>query len=173
MRNKMSLFPISNKKGFTLVELMMVIAIIGVLASIAIKTVSEERKKANDAQTITTMRNLLTRAETDLPDESNPFQVVTGGTSPADYPEITLNPGMTLLISYDADGDARWDFYLAHEGGKMGFYFWLPSDSCAYDLKPAAGADPAIPSDKLVPTFDSRNDYDSNGYRGMVGLPGA
>jgi type IV pilus assembly protein PilA len=170
MCSRITLFSISNKKGFTLVELLMVIAILGVLASIAIKTVQEERMKANDAQTITFMRNLLTRAETDLPDEGNPIQLVVGGTSPAGYPEVTLSAGMSLLIEYNSDGDARWDFYLAHEGGKLGFYFWLPSDNCAYDLKPAAAPDPAIPSDKLVPTFDTRNDYDSPGYRAMVGL---
>jgi type IV pilus assembly protein PilA len=170
MRSRMSLFPISNKKGFTLVELLMVIAILGVLASIAIKQVSEERMKANDAQTITLMRNLLTRAETDLPDETNPNQIVNGGTSPADYPEITLNPGMSLFITYNEDGEGRWDFYLAHEGGKLGFYFWLPSDNCAYDLKPAAAPDPAIPSDKLVPTFDSRNDYNFADYRNLAGV---
>ena len=170
MGSKITLFSISNKKGFTLVELLMVIAILGVLASIAIKTVQEERKKANDAQTISFMRNLLTRAETDLPDEADPIQLVNGGTSPPNYPEVTLSAGMTLLIEYNGDGDARWDFYLAHEGGKLGFYFWLPSDDCAYDLKPAAAPDPAIPSDKLVPTFDTRDDYDSLGYRAMVGL---
>ena len=171
MRRKRNFFSFTNKKGFTLVELLMVIAILGVLASIAIKMVTEERMKANDAQTITFMRNLLTRAETDLPDEANAFQWINGGTTlNPDYPELTLNPGMTLLMAYDQDGEARWDFYLAHEGGKMGFYFWLPSDNCAYDLKPAAAPDPAIPSDKLVPTFDSRNDYDSQGYRAMVGL---
>jgi type IV pilus assembly protein PilA len=169
MRSKMSLFPISRNKGFTLVELLMVIAILGVLASIAIKQVSEERMKASDAQTISFMRNLLTRAETDLPKVLGDT-IVNGEQSPPGYPELTLNPGMTLLISYDSDGDARWDFYLAHEGGKLGFYFWLPSDNCAYDLKPAAAPDPAIPSDKLVPTFDTRNDYDFTGYRTLVGL---
>ena len=170
MRSKMRLYSISDKKGFTLVELLMVIAILGVLASIAIKMVTEERMKANDAQAITLMRNLLTRAETDLPDESSPIQVVNGGTSPADYPEITLNPGMSLFITYNDDGDARWDFYLAHEGGKLGFYFWLPSDNCPYDLKPAAAPDPAIPSDKLVPSFDTQNSYDFTGYRTLAGV---
>jgi hypothetical protein len=147
--------------------LLMVIAILGVLASIAIKMVSEERMKANDAQAITLMRNLLTRAETDLPTVAG---IVNGGTSPPDYPEITLNPGMSLLITYDSDGDARWDFYLAHEAGKLGFYFWLPSDNCPYDMKPAAAPDPAIPSDKLVPAFDTQNIYDFTGYRGLAGV---
>ena len=170
MRCKIISCSISNKRGFTLVELLMVIAILGVLASIAIKMVSEEKMKANDAQTISFMRNLLTRAETDLPDETAPIQWVFGGTSPDGYPELTLNPGMTLLMWYNSDGDARWDFYLAHQGGKLGFYFWLPSDLCAYDLKPAAAPDPDIPSDKLVPSFDTQNDYDAQGYRNMVGL---
>jgi type IV pilus assembly protein PilA len=167
MRSKMRIYPISDKKGFTLVELLMVIAILGVLASIAIKMVTEERMKANDAQAITLMRNLLTRAETDLPTVEG---IVNGGTSPADYPEITLNPGMSLFITYNDDGDARWDFYLAHEGGKLGFYFWLPSDECGYDLKPAAGSDPDIPSDKLVPAFDTQSNYDFTGYRALAGI---
>jgi len=169
MRCKITPFPISNKKGFTLIELLMVIAILGVLSTIAIKTVQEERMKANDAQTISFMRNLLTRAETDLPTFVG---TVPGGTSPPGYPEISLNSGMTLTVLYDADLDGanRWDFYLAHEGGKLGFYFWLPSDECPYDLKPAVGLDPDIPSDKLVPTFDSRNDYDVAGYRALAGI---
>ena len=167
MRSKMRLYSISDKKGFTLVELLMVIAILGVLASIAIKMVSEERMKANDAQAITLMRNLLTRAETDLPTVAG---ITNGGTFPSDYPEITLNPGMSLMIDYNTDGDARWDFYLAHEGGKLGFYFWLPSDDCPYDLKPAAGSDPDIPSDKLVPSPDTQNSYDFTGYRLLSGI---
>lgn len=168
MRVKKSCLSVSNQRGFTLVELLMVIAILGVIASIALKTVQEERMKANDAKTIAFMRNLLTRAETDLPNEAFAFQMVFGGTSPLDYPEITLNPGMTLLMWYDENNEGRWDFYLGHEGGKLGFYFWIPSDSCAYDVKAAAGLDPDIPSDKLVPTFDTRNNYDVIGYRGMV-----
>ena len=170
MHCKITHFSVSNKKGFTLVELLMVIAILGVLATIAIKTVQEERMKANDAQAIAFMRNLLTRAETDLPTFEG---TIPGGTSPPGYPEITLNNNVSLTVVYDFEGtntDNRWDFYLAHQGGKLGFYFWLPSEDCPYDLKPAAGSDPEIPSDKLVPTFDSRNDYDVVGYRAMVGF---
>jgi len=171
MRRKKPFFSITNSKGFTLVELLMVIAILGVLASIALKTVQEERMKANDAKTIAFMRNLLTRAETDLPTFPG-LTIVSGGQPIPDYPEITLNPDMTLWIWYDPGGarDYRWDFYLAHEGGKLGFYFWIPSDLCPYDLKPPAAPDPAIPSDKLVPTFDTRNDYDSQGYRTLLGV---
>lgn len=173
MRVKKSCLSVSNQRGFTLVELLMVIAILGVLASIAIKTVQEERMKAQDAKTIAFMRNLLTRAETDLPIAPGGLPIIiaiSGGTALGpDYPEMTLNPGMTLWMWYDEGGNGRWDFYLAHEGGKLGFYFWIPSDTCPYDVKPAVGLDPDIASDKLVPTFDTRNNYDTQGYRTLLG----
>ena len=49
-----------TSNGFTLIELMVVIAIIGVLASVSIASLSEAREKANVAKTIQDMRGIQT-----------------------------------------------------------------------------------------------------------------
>jgi prepilin-type N-terminal cleavage/methylation domain-containing protein len=150
---KITHFSISNKRGFTLIELLMVIAILGVLATIAIKKVTEERQKANDAQAISFMRNLLTRVETDPPQTAE--ALVGDAFALTDYPNMKLNRGMYLNI--DNAGDDRWEFWLAHKGGALGFFFWIPGDDCGEEL--SNSVTPNIVADKLVPTFDTRGVY--------------
>lgn len=52
----------SLQKGFTLIELMIVVAIIGILAAIAIPQFSEYTKKGEDKAAQSDTRNLLTLA---------------------------------------------------------------------------------------------------------------
>jgi prepilin-type N-terminal cleavage/methylation domain-containing protein len=154
MGSKITLFSISNKKGFTLIELLMVVAILGVLTTIAIKRITEERQKASDAQAISFMRNLLTKVETDPPSTANPYNP---GDVLDDYPDVQLSTGLYLNITNDAED--RWQFWLAHRGGALGFFFWIPGENCAEELDDSLT--PNVVADKLVPSFDTRGDYPS------------
>jgi general secretion pathway protein G len=56
--NKNMFGPYNNKKGFTLIELLVVIAIIGMISSVILASISNARKKANDARRLSDIKQL-------------------------------------------------------------------------------------------------------------------
>jgi prepilin-type N-terminal cleavage/methylation domain-containing protein len=164
-----------DTRGFTMIELLLVVAILGVLATIAIRAMSDERRRSYDAQTITFMRNLLTAVETDPPTH---FGLISGQQPLQDYPQLQLNPGMSLLVqdSNSVDGENKYQFFLAHQAGRAGFYFWVPGPDCPVETDDVTVLDQklnhlSIPSDKIVPELATVGEIYYTPFRNKVGFP--
>lgn len=86
-----------NKKGFTLIEMLVVIAIIAVLVSIIIPTVTSATDKAAAATNAANLRSLVAEATTKyLTHDTNATGNVTIAIDANGVPTVTANPSAPL-----------------------------------------------------------------------------
>lgn len=118
-----------NQRGFTLLELMLVMAILGVLATIGFTAFKENQKHAADAQAVSLLRNILTYAAVDEPTGEQDSTENKPDLTQAGYPEVSVLGDVEFIISNSAED--MWQFWFAHPGGITGYYFWVPGENCS------------------------------------------
>src|SRR5256885_5286326 len=97
--------------GFTLIEILVVIIIIGILAAIAIPALLGQRKRGFDASLKSDLRTVATEIETYNTDERGfPLSLdgtnLTGASVLLDGDPIHLSRDNTIAVHFNASGDA-------------------------------------------------------------------
>lgn len=111
--------PPRRRNGFTLVELLVVVAILAILAAIALPRFSSVRVRSHDATVKSDLRNAMNMEEQYFADHGTylPFSIVDGGredelgfrASPRVSVEATLEEDGTLMIvGSHAAGSSAW-----------------------------------------------------------------
>jgi type IV pilus assembly protein PilA len=111
-----------SKKGFTLIELMVVVAIIGVLALLGLRLYTGQQDKAKNAIVKANVGTIQTLIQAELADEtvSTVWTYVTADTStPNIYDDAGIhNPFTgTAQTANDSAGTTVGDVYVTESGG--------------------------------------------------------
>lgn len=112
----------SQKKGFTLIEVLIVVAIIGVLATIAIPQFSAYRAKAYCSTLKADLANLAISQEAYFYENDVYLAATVTGGGGSNVPNFIWTNGVTLVSS--AGGLTDWNAVVNHTNCINGPYTW-------------------------------------------------
>ena len=98
-----------DRRGFTIVELLAVVTIIGILASLALPKYTYLKDKANVAAMVSDLRNLVTTQEAFFSSYGDYAGSVhqgpdVPGTGGAGIASMTLSPNVSISVTYHSGG---------------------------------------------------------------------
>jgi len=119
-----------TQKGFSLIELLVVVAIVGILASIALPAYTDYATKGKIPDGINTLSSAQVRLEQYFQDN----QKYTGGPCPArttyfSY-ECTLGDSTFLITATGDNGMDSFNYTINESGTKTSSTTWGSSSSC-------------------------------------------